>query len=187
MNKIYTLKFTNSYSFYFFNPYVNIISFFCTMSCPFCHNQSSTLTTSAMYCLPHPGLHAQGSTGIHFERTSHQPSTETILALRRQAGSKGKVCPRCGRTIPGPDAGHGGASFGAQYGSGKDAYPIERPLGYQFYHAKIYPGQQPVSTLIAQSQSRSSCKPSSKCGQARGNNVGAALKHLNQASRLLKC
>ncbi|OHT15709.1 hypothetical protein TRFO_13873 [Tritrichomonas foetus] len=149
------------------------------MSCPFCHNQASTLTASSLYSLPSANLKARGSTGVNFERPVVQPSTETILALRRQAGKSNSKC-RC-RTTNGQCS-----CRGAKFGSGKDVYPPKRPLGYPFLDAEIKPGQMSVYETICRSQSSSSGRYTG-CPKSHGSgNVQSALGHLNQASRLLK-
>ena len=157
------------------------------MTCPFCGNQASTLTTSAMYCLPAQGLKATGSTGLNLQRpTPHQPSVETLLALRKKAQN---ACPKCGRKTPASTHyGQGAAAegLGSRFISGKDSYPAERPLAYPFYHAQTRCNQAPPQ--CPKGRARRGCSGSgNRQNSGSGNSINCAIRHLEKASNLLRC
>ena len=93
------------------------------MSCPFCHNESSTLTPAAMFCLPSASLKARGSTAVNFERPSYQQSTDSILMMRKQAAAK--------TAIRGPPK---FSEISAASSNNYPVYPGQRVLGYPYYH-----------------------------------------------------
>ena len=110
------------------------------------------------YTLPSQGLHARPCTYID---TNYHPvltaQTETILEMRRELIRGPCHIPQNYAVTLSCEPPVGSKYCGGQNNGAQNYNRLitnqNRPLAYPFIHADIHPGELPVSTVIANSQS----------------------------------